>query len=76
MDFEIMSVLLCHIVWMPHYSGESEVRAGGFDYVREQGFGHELFNYVTVQGVCYGYVQSMTQKFEGAALNGAMVRRR
>jgi hypothetical protein len=40
-----MPTLLCHIVWMPSYAGEREVYAGGHDYVREEGFGHELFNF-------------------------------
>jgi hypothetical protein len=53
-----MPTLLCHIVWMPSYAGESEVYAGGHDYVREEGYGHELFNFTPLDGFCYGYVQS------------------
>ena len=53
-----MPTLLCHIVWMPSYAGEEDVYAGGHDYVREEGFGHELFNFKPFDGFCYGYVQS------------------
>jgi hypothetical protein len=53
-----MPILLCHIVWMPSYAGEEDVYAAGFDYVREEGYGHELFNFKPFNGVCYGYVQS------------------
>lgn len=45
---------------MPHYAGEDEVHAGGFDYVREEGFGHELFNFMPIDGACYGFVQVRT----------------
>jgi Domain of unknown function (DUF3883) len=55
-----MSVQMCHVVWMPSYAGEPEVRAGGFDYVREEGFGRELFNFMPIRGHCYGYVQTRT----------------
>jgi hypothetical protein len=55
-----MPVLLCHVVWMPRYAGEDKVHAGGFDYVQREGFGHELFNFMPIRGVCYGYVQTRT----------------
>jgi len=44
--------------WMPHYAGEPDVHAGGFDYVRTEGYGHELFNFKDFGGTCYGYVQA------------------
>ncbi|MGH8092356.1 MAG: protein NO VEIN domain-containing protein [Chthoniobacterales bacterium] len=53
-----MPTLLCHIVWMPSYAGENDVHAGGFDYVREEGYGHELFNFMPFDGFCYGYVEA------------------
>ena len=43
---------------MPSHAGEREVYAGGHEYVREEGFGHELFNFKPFDGFCYGYVQS------------------
>jgi Domain of unknown function (DUF3883) len=52
-----MPTLLCHVVWMPFYAGEREVYAGGFDYVREEGFGGELFNFKPFDGSCCGYVR-------------------
>ena len=53
-----MPTLLCHIVWMPSYAGEVDVYAGGHDYVRDEGYGHELFNFMPFDGIYYGYVQS------------------
>ncbi len=53
-----MPILLCHVVWMPRYQGEDENLPHGFDYVREEGYGHELFNFLPVGGTCYGYVQT------------------
>jgi hypothetical protein len=46
---------------MPSYEGEREVYASGHDYVREEGFGHELFNFKPFDGFCYGYVQSRSE---------------
>ncbi|MBC7907094.1 MAG: DUF3883 domain-containing protein [Rhodospirillaceae bacterium] len=46
---------------MNHYRGpEDDIYAGGFDYPQEHGFGHELFNFMPVNGTCYGYVQTRT----------------
>ena len=56
-----MPTLLCHIAWMPHYAGEAEVEPGGFDYVRKEGYGHELFNFKPFDGFCYGYVESRSR---------------
>ncbi len=53
-----MPTLLCHIVWMPSYAGEDEVYAAGHQYVRVEGYGHELFNLMPFDGFCYGYVES------------------
>ncbi|MER8605860.1 DUF3883 domain-containing protein [Mesorhizobium sp. M1233] len=55
-----MPVLICHVVWMPRYAGEDDVHAGGFDYVQDEGYGHELLNFQTLEGNCYGYVQTRT----------------
>lgn len=53
-----MPTLLCHVIWMSGYCGpEEEIFAGGFDYAKENGFGHELFNFQRVDGTCYGFVQ-------------------
>lgn len=53
-----MPNLICNIVWMPHYQGEAEVHPGGFDYVSENGFGHELLNFDALNGKVYGFVQT------------------
>jgi hypothetical protein len=59
-----MPILLCHIVWMPSYSGENEVHAAGHEYVTDEGFGHELYNFKPFGDSCYGYVQARTQTIE------------
>lgn len=53
-----MPTLICHIVWMPSYTGEATVHAAGHDNVREEGYGGELFNFKPFADFCYGYVQS------------------
>lgn len=53
-----MSNLICNIVWIPHYRGETEVHAGGFDYVAEHGYGHELLNFDPVGGKLFGYARA------------------
>ncbi|MCC4243718.1 protein NO VEIN domain-containing protein [Stappia indica] len=53
-------LLICHVVWMPSYSGEKDVHAGGFDYVIKFGYGHELFNFMQSDDFCYGFVQVRT----------------
>jgi hypothetical protein len=53
-----MPTLMCHIAWMPSYAGEDEVHAAGFDFVREEGYGYELFNFKVFGDFCYGFVES------------------
>lgn len=43
---------------MPEYKGEAEVHAGGFDYVVEHGYGHELLNFDSIDGRLWGYVRA------------------
>lgn len=53
-----MPDLICNLVWMPEYRGEAEVHAGGFDYVAEHGYGHELRNFDAIGNRLFGYVQA------------------
>lgn len=53
-----MPNLICNIVWMPHYRGEADVHASGFDYVSINGYGHELLNFDALNGKVYGFVQT------------------
>jgi hypothetical protein len=47
---------------MSSYQGESGVHAGGFDYIQEKGYGHELFNFLRCEdGFCYGYLQARSK---------------
>lgn len=52
-------IILLHIVWMRHYAGyEDDIGAGGFDYPKEHGYGHELLNFQNSSGSNYGYVEA------------------
>ncbi len=66
-----MPTLLCHIAWMDSYSGESDVYAGEHDYVCNEGYGHELFNFKPFNGSCYGFVQTRSGTINLARLGAA-----
>lgn len=77
-----MPNLICNIVWMPHYRGEADVHAGGFDYVSINGYGHELLNFDALNGKVNGFVQTKNStvnitrlgaKFEDAFVDGVRV---
>ena len=52
-------MLIIHGIWMDLYDGfEKKIGAGGFDFAKEHGFGHELFNFRTSHNRCYGFVQT------------------
>ena len=52
-------MLILHGIWMDLYDGfEKEIGAGGFDFAKEHGFGHELFNFRISHDRCYGFVQA------------------
>lgn len=53
-----MPNLICNVVWMPNYRGESDVHPSGFDYVSINGYGHELLNFDPIDGRLFGYVQT------------------
>lgn len=54
----ILPNLICHLAWMPHYRGEEDVHPGGFSEVRRNGYAHEAFNFLELEGRCYGFVSS------------------
>lgn len=50
-------IIVFHTAWMGKYDGDrASFSAGGFKYALEHGYGHEMFNYREIDGVCYGYV--------------------
>jgi hypothetical protein len=48
--------------WMRFYEGlsEGDYIHGGGAFVREHGYGHEMFNFLPVNGRCYGYVRPIS----------------
>lgn len=50
-------IIVFHTAWMAKYDGDrASFSAGGFKYAVEHGYGHEMFNFREIDGVCYGYV--------------------
>ncbi len=62
-----MNILFCNIGWMEFYQGQSakDKIQGGGSYVKQEGMGHEVCNYVEHQGFVYGYVQPPKVKGPG-----------
>jgi len=54
-----MPMLFCRIGWMSRYRGlaRNETIVGGGVFVKEHGYGHEMFNFEPFRGSVYGYVQ-------------------
>jgi hypothetical protein len=54
-----MKWIVCNIGWMEFYQGQSELDQikGGGAYVDVHGRGHEVCNFLAVDGHVYGYVQ-------------------
>lgn len=61
-----MKLLFCNVGWMERYQGLSsgDLISGGGAYVREHGRGHEICNFVPVNGIVYGYVQPPGQQID------------
>ncbi|CAG0983214.1 hypothetical protein ANRL3_02267 [Anaerolineae bacterium] len=52
-------ILFCNTGWMRKYQGlKQDPIIGGGAYVREHGYGHEIFNFKQSNGFLYGFVQS------------------
>lgn len=65
-----MPILLCHMSWMTNYNGENSIVAGGFGYVRDRGYGHEVFNFKKLDGYYYGFVQTHGNRINVERLGG------
>jgi len=51
------SMIVFHTAWMAKYDGDrASFSAGGFKYALEHGYGHEMFNFRSIDGKYYGYV--------------------
>jgi hypothetical protein len=61
-----MTLLFCNVGWMEHYQGlqSGDEITGGGAYVKEEGRGHEVCNFSSVDGTLYGYVQPPGQQID------------
>jgi hypothetical protein len=51
-------MVLLHGIWMNAYRGwEENIYGPGFEFVKRMGWGGEIFNFVDVDGRCYGHVE-------------------
>lgn len=54
----LMPILFCNVGWMDHYDGrDGEIPVRGGEHNRHA-IGHETCNFLDVEGMVYGYVQS------------------
>lgn len=59
-------MIFLRVGWMTRYQGNTngDSISGGGAYVAEHGYGHEVFNFKTYEGILYGYVQPVARKNE------------
>lgn len=54
-----MTILFCNVGWMERYQGlrSGDQISGGGAFVKKEGRGHEVCNFIPDKGILYGYVQ-------------------
>ena len=66
-----MRILFCNIAYMNHYEGniERDIPKGAGSWVKKHADAHEKWNFLNVDGKCYGFVQNKgsfrIEHFEG-----------
>ena len=67
-----MKVLFCNITYMNHYTGniEADIPQGGGAWVEKHKDAHEKWNFLNVNGNCYGFVQNSYDQFHIERLEG------
>lgn len=57
------NIIIFNVGWMRYYRGleEDEIKRGGA-YIREHGYGGEIYNFLPFNGFMYGYVQPPGRK--------------
>ena len=67
-----MKILFCNITYMNHYIGniEKDKPKGGGSWVKKHKDAHEKWNFLNVDGQCYGFVQNMGDQFHIERLEG------
>ena len=67
-----MKVLFCNIAYMNHYTGniEADIPKGGGAWVEQHKDAHEKWNFLNVNGECFGFVQNRNDQFHIERLEG------
>lgn len=74
-----MKILFCNIAYMNRYTGniEDDIPQGGGAWVKEHKDAHEKWNFLNVNGNCYGFVMNKSdqfhiERFDGVSRQDAM----
>lgn len=67
-----MKILFCNITYMNHYIGniEKDKPKGGGSWVKKHQDAHEKWNFLNVDGRCYGFVQNKGDEFRIERIDG------
>lgn len=67
-----MKILFCNITYMNHYTGniEEDIPKGGGAWVQTHMDAHEKWNFLNVDGNCYGFVMNEGEQFHIERLDG------
>lgn len=67
-----MKILFCNITYMNHYVGniEEDIPHGGGAWVKKHKDAHEKWNFLNVNGHCYGFVMNKGNQFHIERLEG------
>ena len=68
-----MKILFCNITYMNHYVGniEEDVPRGGGAWVKTHKNAHEKWNFLNMNGNCYGFAMSKGDQFHIERIEGA-----
>jgi hypothetical protein len=67
-----MKLLFCNITYMNHYIGniEEDIPQGGGAWVKIHKDAHEKWNFLNVNGYCYGFVMNQSDQFHIERIDG------
>lgn len=66
-------MLICNVAWMKHYQGitETDYPVNGGEYIKKNGYGHEVINFARNGQFVYGYVQAKNATINIDRIGGA-----
>ncbi|MBQ5712816.1 MAG: tetratricopeptide repeat protein, partial [Oscillospiraceae bacterium] len=67
-----MKILFCNITYMNHYTGniDEDIPQGGGAWVKTHKDAHEKWNFLNVDGNCYGFVMNQSEQFHIERIEG------